>query len=117
MPVESKLSTAKVRNLLGRDWALLLGPEEGGVRNVTLGYSIYPSGSVPADYPHDEEEELIYVVAGQGRLILPEPGVAVHIPVGVDHATATDSGQNLELLTVFSPPVISGSHERRHGES
>jgi LacI family transcriptional regulator len=114
----SKLSSAKILNLPGRDWSLLLGPDVGSVRNVTLGYSTFPPGSAPAGHTHPAEEEIVFVVKGRGRLISPdctielEPGVAVYIPVGVEHATAADPDETLELVTVFSPPVVPGSYER-----
>jgi len=112
---------ARKLRLPGREWALLLGPENGGVRNVTLGYSTFPKGSAPTGHRHPAEEELIFVVAGRGELrtaeatIQLEPGVAVFIPPGIDHATAADADAQLELVTVFSPPVVPGSYESGDG--
>ncbi len=117
MLIASNRKGAKVLSLPGREWALLLGPETGHVRNVTLGYSTFPPGSAPGGHRHAAEEELVYVVAGRGQLsssditIDLEPGVAVYIPPGVEHATASSAEEGLELLTVFSPPVIPGSYE------
>jgi quercetin dioxygenase-like cupin family protein len=117
MLVASKQDHAETLHLPGRYWAFLLGPTVGSVRNVTLGYSTFPAGSAPAGHVHPNEEELIYVVAGRGRLVAPdsvvelEPGVAVYIAPGTHHATVAYTGQNLELVTVFSPPVVPGSYE------
>ena len=103
--------------LPGREWGLLLGPDNVAARNLTLGYAIFPSGSAPAGHVHPVEEEMIYVLSGRGRLIAPDivvelqPGVAVYIPSGVEHATVAGDGEPLQLITVFSPPVVPGSYE------
>jgi mannose-6-phosphate isomerase-like protein (cupin superfamily) len=70
---------------------------------------------------HPAEEETIYVVSGRGRLVSPEatanlePGVSVFIPVGTFHATESDGPEPLELVCLFSPPVVPGSYERGDG--
>src|ERR1039457_5892904 len=104
--------------LPGREWGLLLGPDNVAARNITLGHSIFPGGSAPAGHVHPAEEEMIYVLSGRGRLVVHDkvvdlqPGVAVYIPVGVEHATVASEGEPLHLITVFSPPVVPGSYER-----
>lgn len=119
MLITSKLRSATVLDLPGREWALLLGPEAGGVKNATLGYATFPPGSAPPGHTHESEEEIVYVVRGRGRLIAPdcvvelEPGTAVYIPIGVEHATEADAREGLELVTVFAPPVVPGSYESR----
>lgn len=121
MLVASTRDRAETLHLPGRDWALLLGPAVGAVRNITLGYSTFPAGSAPTGHVHPNEEEVVYVVAGRGRLAAPdsvvelEPGVAVYIPPGTEHATIAYAGQDLELVTVFSPPVVPGSYEPGRG--
>lgn len=103
--------------LPGRDWSLLLNPDNSPVRNMTLGFSSFPAGSAPAGHVHPAEEEIIFVVSGRGTLTSPEgsvdlePGVAVFIPVGEHHATAAGPDEPLEMVTVFSPPVNPGSYE------
>jgi mannose-6-phosphate isomerase-like protein (cupin superfamily) len=44
-----------------------------------------------------------------------EPGVSVFIPVGTFHATESDGPEPLELVCLFSPPVVPGSYERGAG--
>jgi quercetin dioxygenase-like cupin family protein len=108
---------ARLIALPGREWGLLLGPDNVAARNMTLGYAIFPSGSAPPGHVHLAEEEMIYVLSGRGRLVAPdmvvelEPGVAVYIPVGVEHATVAGDAEPLHLLTAFSPPVVPGSYE------
>jgi len=97
----------------------LLGPENVGSQNITLGFSVFPGGSAPPGHVHLEEEEMIYVLSGRGSLstadatVRLKPGVAVYIPPGIQHATAADEGEPLHLVTAFSPPVSPGSYEAR----
>jgi quercetin dioxygenase-like cupin family protein len=114
-------SEAEVFTLPGRDWLLYIGPQNSPARNVTVGVSIFPAGSKPTGHVHDSQEETIYVTAGRGRLVTDEatadlePGVSVFIPIGTFHATESDGPEPLELVCLFSPPVIPGSYERPSG--
>jgi len=111
-------SEARELPLPGRDWLQLIGPANSAARNVSIGLSIFPAGSRPTGHVHASEEETVYVLAGRGRLVTPEataelePGVAVHIPPGTFHATESDGPGALQLLCLFSPPVIPGSYEK-----
>lgn len=115
--VGARLDGALTLDLPGRTWSLLLGPTAGGAKNASLGYAIFPPGSAPRGHTHPAEEELIYIVRGRGRLVASDcvielaPGVAVYIPVGVEHATEADVREGLEMVTVFAPPNVPGSYE------
>lgn len=112
---------AEVFPLPGRDWLLYLGPQNSPARNLTVGVAIFPPGSRPAGHIHDKQEEIIYITSGRGRLVTPEataelePGVSVFIPIGTHHATESDGPEPLELISVFSPPVVPGSYESGRG--
>jgi mannose-6-phosphate isomerase-like protein (cupin superfamily) len=112
---------ARVYPLPGRDWRLCVGPENTAARNLTVGVATFPEGSTPAGHVHDAQEEVVYVLAGRGRLVTPEeavelePGVSVYIPVGVHHATESLGPGPLDLLSIFSPPVVPGSYEATAG--
>jgi len=117
MLIGSKASTAPVYALPGRSFVLLHGPELTGSKNLSVGLSIFPAGSAPAGHVHPGEEEIVYVVAGRGRLVAAdgavelEPGVSVYIPPGVSHATVAYEGAQLELICSFSPPVLPGTYD------
>jgi quercetin dioxygenase-like cupin family protein len=110
---------AQVYQLPGRVWRLYVGPENSPARNLTLGVATFPPGSAPPGHVHDTQEEAIYIVSGRGKLVTPngtaplEAGTAVYIPVGLHHATVSEGDEPLELVSVFSPPVVPGSYERR----
>lgn len=107
--------------LPGRDWYSYIQPGNSPARNLSVGLSVFPAGSRPDGHVHDAEEETIFVVGGRGRLVTSEatadlaPGVAVFIPVGTFHATESDGPEPLELVCLFSPPVVPGSYERGPG--
>lgn len=103
--------------LPGRVWHAYLSPADGVSQRVSLGASVYPAGSQPTGHVHPGEEETIFCVRGRGRIVTPdgtasvEPGVVVHVAPGTFHATEAD--EELELLCIFTPPVVSGSYERK----
>jgi quercetin dioxygenase-like cupin family protein len=117
MLVPARKDQARRLELPGRVWSLLLGPDNSPTRNMSLGFASFPPGSAPEGHVHPVEEEIVYIVSGRGTLTSPdgsvelEPGTAVFIPVGVHHATAAGPDEPLEMVTVFSPPVIPGSYE------
>jgi len=111
------LPDAEVYHLPGRDWSLLIGPQNTTARNVTLGRAVFPAGSAPDGHIHPGEEEVIYIVSGSGELVTPDgtvklaPGTAVYVPPGLHHSTVSSGPEPLELLSIFSPPVMPGSYE------
>jgi putative monooxygenase len=113
---------AEVYALPGRDWLLCLGPQNSPSRNLTVGIAVFPEGSAPAGHIHPGEEEIVHVLSGRGRLITEDgeaelaPGVSVYIPPGVHHATVSAGPGPLELMSIFSPPVVPGSYEAGFGD-
>jgi quercetin dioxygenase-like cupin family protein len=109
---------AEVVPLPGRNWYSYFGPHNSAARQVSMGVSVYPAGSRPRGHVHPAEEETIYCAAGRGRIVTPdgvaevEPGVVVHVSPGTFHATEADGPEPLELVCLFSPPVVSGSYEQ-----
>lgn len=109
---------AVVTPLPGRDWHTYLGPQNTATERVSIGVSVFEPGARPTGHVHEAEEETVYCVSGRGRLTSPEgsaeleAGVAVHIPAGTFHATECDGPAALELLCIFTPPVVPGSYEK-----
>ena len=112
---------AQVYPLPGRDWLYYIGPENTGTKSVSVGVAVFPAGSRPTGHVHVEEEETIHCTRGRGRLVTEEataelePGVTVFIPKNTFHATQSDGPEPLELVCLFSPPVIPGSYETGNG--
>jgi quercetin dioxygenase-like cupin family protein len=108
----------RVTPMPGRNWYQFVGPSTAPTQRLSMGVSIYEPGARPAGHVHEAEEETVYCVAGRGRLVCSsgpaelEPGVAVHIPPGTFHSTEADGPDRLELLCIFTPPVVPGSYEK-----
>jgi quercetin dioxygenase-like cupin family protein len=111
------VDTCTVYHLPGRDWFYLLGPQNSQARNLVFGLAEFPTGTLAAAHTHQQEEEILYILAGQGTLlsgeeqICLEPGVAIFIPPGLPHQIRVDGEQPLRLVTVFSPPVTPGAYD------
>jgi len=113
---------ARVYRLPGRDWYYLIGPLNSEAKKLVFGVAIFPPGSRPGAHVHSDEEEIIYITEGKGKIvfqdgreIILEPGVAVFIPPGVEHGIIAGEDEPLEMVTVFSPPVFPGSYDREGG--
>jgi quercetin dioxygenase-like cupin family protein len=104
--------------LPGRDWHTYVGPWNTPTKHLSMGVSVYEPGARPEGHVHESQEETVYCLSGRGRLVCSdgkaelEPGVTVFIPIGTFHATECDGPEQLELLCVFTPPVVPGSYER-----
>jgi quercetin dioxygenase-like cupin family protein len=104
--------------LPGRDWHTYIGPQNRVSERLSMGVSVFEPGARPTGHVHQAEEETVYCLSGRGRLISSEgaaeldAGVVVHIAAGTFHATECDGPAPLELLCVFTPPVMPGSYEK-----
>jgi len=105
--------------LPGRLWKKLIGPENGGCKNMIFGVVSFPPDSNPGTHVHPNEEEIIYVLSGHGETKVGgktyplEPGVGVFAEPGVEHGIKTLGNEPLILISVFSPPVKPGSYDRK----
>jgi quercetin dioxygenase-like cupin family protein len=107
--------------LPGRTLQAYLRADQGISTRISVHTASFPPGSRPGGHTHAAEEEAIYVLSGRGRIVTPdavaelEPGVFVLIRPGTFHATETSDTEGLELLCIFSPPVVLGSYEVKPG--
>jgi quercetin dioxygenase-like cupin family protein len=110
-------STTRLYELPGRDWSLLLGPQNSPSRRMTMSLAVFPAGSAPDLHVHRVEDELVYVLSGSGRLEADggggelRPGVSFHVPAGLRHGAVNDGAEPLALLCIFSPPVTPASYD------
>lgn len=88
------------------------GPGASTVRQVVIEF-------VPARSPHlhPQSEEIVYVVAGSGRLWLDGvfhpvgPGTWYRIPARTPHATLADPGEHMSLVCFFPHPNFANNIE------
>lgn len=95
----------------------LSNPQSTGARQLTaIDVTIVP-GQAHAFHKHPDQEELIWIVAGQieqwidrERRIL-GVGDAVFIPAGVVHASFNAGNSDARLVVIFSPCVGDAGFE------
>lgn len=86
---------------------LLLPPPSPGAAYLGRG-TFYPGASVP-EHRHESSEELLYILAGRGTMILGEetmevsPGMGIRIPAGVPHSFRVVGDRPVEVVQVYSP--------------
>lgn len=89
---------------------VLLSPDRGVTKNISLGMTLLPPNSSSSYHAHDEEEEIWYVISGRGKAIignkefLIERDVALYIPPKTQHQLVNTSDETLKILWIFSPP-------------
>jgi len=72
---------------------------------------------------NEHEEEIVYVISGRGRLVTPEPprtwSPALLSGFRSAHTTRTESDgpEPLEVVCVYSPPIVPGGYERGPGRA
>jgi quercetin dioxygenase-like cupin family protein len=111
------LSESSVYNLPGRDWFYMIGPSNSDARNLTFGLAEFPPDSDAKAHVHDAQEEIIYILSGQGEFITSDsvhklkPGIAVYIPPKLEHRISVSGDEPMRLITLFSPPVVPGAYD------
>src|SRR6184192_2493266 len=97
-----------------RSFRILLSPQVGCLR-MTMFTGVIPSGRAPLHaHPH---EEIVYILAGGGRLWIEadpvgelRPGSVVFVPIGVRHTLENTGPVDMKVLGAFSP---AGSPEAK----
>lgn len=116
-----KQAEGKPLGLPGRK-ALEIVSGERGSRNMTLRLAEIPvprPGEAPrAAHHHNDFEECIFVLAGQGTTFADsgefhlEPGDTLLMPAGEKHVTRNTGTEPLLLLCFFPvPDITTGTHE------
>jgi mannose-6-phosphate isomerase-like protein (cupin superfamily) len=99
---------------------MVFGPFEGMLRAESLcgGVAWFPPRSHAPAHTHHDEEEVIYILEGAGKIYfdgVPEEvkrGDFVSIGRGTAHSIENMGGKELKVLYVFTPPVVQGSYDR-----
>lgn len=105
-------------SLPGRDVRVLIGTDRLSSKNLTMGVCEVPPRGAIDSHSHENEEEVMYVLQGHGRMMIDgnpeviEAGTAVYLPVGSEHRTINDSDEVLKFVFCFSPKVVVGSYDR-----
>ncbi len=106
--------TEKERNFVSVEWGKtknLFGPEHGGTRYLKINITEYGPGTEHKLHRHPDQEEVIYVLEGEGvtrtdagdqRI---SAGSFVLVPAGTDHATLNIlKDKPMKAIIIKSPP-------------
>ena len=87
----------------------LLTADDNKLASVNI-VKIPVGGAVPR-HLHEKEVETVYMLQGQGRLVLGqeernfEQGQVVAIPMNLEHALINKGSEPIEIITFFTPPL------------
>jgi quercetin dioxygenase-like cupin family protein len=88
---------------------------ETGAQRLSAGVVTFPAKTDSVPHVHEDHEEVLYVVSGQGQLVcdgrpIPlEAGSFVFIPPHVEHFVRNDGDDAIRFFYAFSPPIVIGS--------
>ena len=109
----TSINNVDARKFDGRDNYFLLTPEEGGAKNMFVGYTmVWPNCATKPAHSHNEMEEVYFVTRGKGTIIIDNEerdvsaGDLVYIPFGSTHLAKNKGTAPFEYLWVVSPPII-----------
>jgi len=86
---------------------------------MTFGVTTVPAHTTMDPHTHKVEEEIIYIVTGQGYVEIDgtreklKPGTVIELPVGSSHFIHNDSDEAMTFTFCFNPPVQIGAYDRK----
>jgi quercetin dioxygenase-like cupin family protein len=93
------------RKFEGRDNYFLLIPDNGGAKNMFVGYTIvWPGCETKPAHSHQEMEEVYYVTRGKGAIVIDgeerevAAGDVIYIPFGSTHLAKNRGTSPFEYL-------------------
>jgi oxalate decarboxylase/phosphoglucose isomerase-like protein (cupin superfamily) len=100
------------------DWTtakVMCGPKVGDSQEMGAVALFFEPGHGHSRHIHDDADQIIYVVSGQGEHIAESadgtsvtekvgPGSLIYIPKGSYHSTFNTGWEPMRVLAVFSPP-------------
>ena len=114
----STVVKADEREFISVDWGKtknLFGPESVGAKYLKINITEYAPGTAHTLHRHPDQEEVIYILEGEGISRTPEgdqsigPGAFVFIPRDTDHATLNlRKDRPMKAIIIKSPPQEKG---------
>lgn len=113
-------SETEAKDLPGRKHKMIVSPWHfGPAEHMCFGLADFPANAHAPEHVHEDSEEIIYVLTGEGEIYFdgkPEPvtvGSCVYVPKGVTHSINNTSDVVMRIVYVFSPPVVQGSYDKK----
>jgi len=103
----------------GENWRVVY--PEMGAKNITLNYAVHAPGAVFTPHVHQDSEDVIVVLEGQGKirsgdqLLAFEAGDVLYVPAGVLHGTINTGDKPLVMFSCQAPPdpaLYTGEKDR-----
>ena len=104
-------SVEGVKKIPSRTSKLLLSEISVGAIGFSMGQNVTDVGSQIPEHAHEDAEEGMYLISGQGRLITEDgeqdlhAGMAIYMPPGVKHSIVNTGDEPMKLVWVYSPPL------------
>jgi putative monooxygenase len=90
---------------------ILVSEKTVGAQNLAMGLNrTHPGGMVP-EHKHDQEEEVMYFISGQGKFITADeeielqPGICIYNPPGAMHKIVNTGNEDLEFVWIYAPQL------------
>jgi quercetin dioxygenase-like cupin family protein len=113
------ISQAQKAELQGRTSYRMVGYDGIKSDRMTFGVCCLPPLSKTNPHKHLDEEEIIYITEGFGRVHFEdggiesiEPGTVIVAPKGVNHTIENISRNTMKWCFCFNPPVKSKSYAK-----
>ncbi len=90
---------------------ILISERTVGSKNLAMGVNETDPGGMVPEHKHDNEEEVMFFLSGQGKFItedeeiLLEPGVCVYNPPGGKHKIVNTGPEILKFVWIYSPQL------------
>ncbi|NPV70188.1 MAG: cupin domain-containing protein [Firmicutes bacterium] len=92
---------------------LLISEMSVGAKNVSMGVNVTAVGSMIPEHVHQAEEEAMFIISGQGKLVIEDgkeeyevkAGTAIFAPPGLKHKIINTGNEELKLVWAYSPPL------------
>jgi quercetin dioxygenase-like cupin family protein len=111
----SKVIREEQREYVPVEWGrtkTLFGPENAGTKYLKINITEYAPGTAHKLHRHPDQEEVIYILDGEGITRTDtgdqpvRAGSFVFVPAGTDHATLNVlKGKPMMAIIIKSPPV------------
>ena len=108
---------SKKFELSGRTVYSMVGYHGIKSKQMSFGVAELPPKSRMDPHKHINEEEIIFIYEGFGKLYVGDdniedlkPGMVIVAPKGINHAIENQSRNIMKWTWVFNPPIKIGSH-------
>lgn len=102
------VSEAQILDLVGRKVKVMVGLDKLQSDKLTVGVTEVPPLSEMQPHTHDDKEEIIFILEGNGEVVIDgareafEPMTAIVFPQGKEHQVKNKSKSTLKFVFIFN---------------